>query len=111
MARKAWWSPMFIPRARKRNTKRSSKAGLLACLFLLPAAAQQAPFTLEQVLGAAFPTELTAAPIGGGGVRRLGGGPPPLCPWPALLAVTAQESASTQTDGPITKASHTSLQR
>ncbi|MGD0498877.1 MAG: alpha/beta fold hydrolase [Bryobacteraceae bacterium] len=29
------------------------------------ASAQQAPFTLEQVLGFAFPTELTAAPAGG----------------------------------------------
>jgi dipeptidyl aminopeptidase/acylaminoacyl peptidase len=29
------------------------------------AGAQQAPFTLEQVLGAAFPTELTASPLGG----------------------------------------------
>jgi dipeptidyl aminopeptidase/acylaminoacyl peptidase len=29
------------------------------------ASAQQAPFTLDQVLGSAFPTELTAAPAGG----------------------------------------------
>ncbi|SPE33637.1 Peptidase S9, prolyl oligopeptidase active site domain protein (fragment) [Candidatus Sulfopaludibacter sp. SbA3] len=35
---------------------------LLAAVFC--AAAQQAPFTLDQVLGAAFPSELTAAPSG-----------------------------------------------
>jgi len=29
------------------------------------ASAQQSPFTLEQVLSASFPTELTAAPAGG----------------------------------------------
>ena len=36
-----------------------------ALLVALCAAAQQAPFTIDQVLGAAFPTELTAAPAGG----------------------------------------------
>jgi dipeptidyl aminopeptidase/acylaminoacyl peptidase len=34
-------------------------------LFSLAALAQQAPFTLEQVLSAPFPSELTAAPSGG----------------------------------------------
>src|SRR5271157_1781847 len=37
-------------------------AALAAALALH---AQQAPFTLDQVLGASFPSELTAAPIGG----------------------------------------------
>jgi dipeptidyl aminopeptidase/acylaminoacyl peptidase len=38
---------------------------LPALLFSIAASAQPAPFTLDQVLGAAFPTELTAAPSGG----------------------------------------------
>jgi dipeptidyl aminopeptidase/acylaminoacyl peptidase len=39
---------------------------ILAVLAIaLGASAQQAPFTLDQVLGSAFPTELTAAPAGG----------------------------------------------
>ncbi|HWD00233.1 MAG TPA: prolyl oligopeptidase family serine peptidase [Candidatus Sulfopaludibacter sp.] len=33
--------------------------------WVVCASAQQVPFTLDQVLGAAFPTELTAAPSGG----------------------------------------------
>jgi dipeptidyl aminopeptidase/acylaminoacyl peptidase len=38
---------------------------LSALLFSIAAAAQPAPFTLDQALGAAFPTTLTAAPAGG----------------------------------------------
>jgi hypothetical protein len=38
---------------------------LPALLFSIAASAQPAPFTLDQALGAAFPTELTAAPSGG----------------------------------------------
>ncbi len=38
---------------------------LAALVFAVCAAAQQAPFTLDQVLGAAFPSELTAAPAAG----------------------------------------------
>src|ERR1035438_4087434 len=37
----------------------------LALLLASAACAAQPPFTLDQVLGFAFPTELTAAPIGG----------------------------------------------
>src|ERR1035441_655153 len=37
---------------------------LPALLFSIAAFAQQAPFTLEQALSSAFPTELTAAPGG-----------------------------------------------
>jgi Tol biopolymer transport system component len=36
-----------------------------ALAVVVCAAGQQAPFTLDQVLGAAFPSELTAAPAGG----------------------------------------------
>ncbi len=54
---------MSIRRARRWNTKRFSSAAFLLCaLCARPAEAQ---FTLDQVLGAAFPTELTAAPAGG----------------------------------------------
>ena len=38
---------------------------ILAALLLAGCAAAQPSFTLDQVLGAAFPTELTAAPAGG----------------------------------------------
>src|SRR5438067_10827358 len=40
----------------------------LTLILLAPAplAAQQSPFTIEQVMGAPFPDELTAAPTGGG---------------------------------------------
>ncbi|MBZ5623656.1 MAG: prolyl oligopeptidase family serine peptidase [Acidobacteriia bacterium] len=38
---------------------------LAALAFALGASAQQVPFTLDQVLGFSFPTELTAAPAGG----------------------------------------------
>src|SRR5438094_7916713 len=39
----------------------------LTLILLAPAplAAQQSPFTIEQVMGAPFPDELTAAPTGG----------------------------------------------
>src|SRR5258708_6455062 len=38
---------------------------LAAFVAVLSASAQPAPFTLDQVLGAAIPTQLTAAPRGG----------------------------------------------
>ena len=37
----------------------------LALVFPAPLATQQSPFTIEQVMGAPFPDELTAAPTGG----------------------------------------------
>src|SRR5437867_4505733 len=37
----------------------------LALVFPAPLAAQQSPFTIEQVMGAPFPDELAAAPTGG----------------------------------------------
>src|SRR2546429_9745180 len=57
----------------------------LILLAPAPLAAQQSPFTIEQVMGAPFPDELTAAPTGGAGawvfntrgVRNIWGAAPP----------------------------------
>ncbi len=51
---------MFIPRLHRVG---SVVAAFLCCV--LAAVAQQRPFTLEQVMSSAFPTELLAAPVGG----------------------------------------------
>ncbi len=87
-----------------RPWKRSS-AILLA--VLAPAlAAAPAPFTLEQVLGAAFPTELTAAPAGGKiawvsdarGVRNVMVAEPPEYRARAVTSYTADDG---QDIGPL----------
>lgn len=57
---------MYTQLARKQRSKRCSDAvRFLALLGVAFAAAAQQPFTLDQIMGAPFPSELVAAPSGG----------------------------------------------
>ncbi len=47
------------------SRRRPARLAVIAVATAASALAQKAPFTLEQVLSAAFPTDLTAAPAGG----------------------------------------------
>ncbi len=68
------------------------------------ACAQQAPFTIDQVLGFSFPTELTAAPTGGKvawvsntrGVRNIMIAEPPRYEARAITAYTADDGQELQ---------------
>jgi dipeptidyl aminopeptidase/acylaminoacyl peptidase len=87
--------------------KLSTTSSLLALAALCPVLAQaQAPFTLEQVLGAAFPSDLTAAPAGGRiawvsnarGVRNVMVAEPPEYRARAVTSYTADDG---QEIGPL----------
>ena len=78
---------------------------LLAVLAIaVGASAQQPPFTLDQVLSAAFPTALTAAPAGGKvawvsnakGVRNIMVAEPPAYQARKITAYTADDGREMQ---------------
>jgi len=98
---------MFTPRGTRRKSRRWRTSSALALAVLGAALAHaQAPFTLEQVLGAAFPTELTAAPAGGRiawvsdarGVRNVLAAEPPEYRARVLTSYTADDG---QDIGPL----------
>ena len=75
-----------------------------AFAIALTASAQQPPFTLEQVLSSAFPTELTAAPAGGKvawvsntkGIRNIMVAEPPAYQARKITAYTADDGQEMQ---------------
>src|ERR1019366_7056804 len=77
---------------------------LAAFTLALAASAQAPPFTLEQVLSSAFPTELTAAPAGGKvawvsntkGVRNIMVAEPPAYQARKITAYTADDGQEMQ---------------
>jgi len=80
----------------RRSLGRLWAVGLLA---VAGAAAQSGPFTLEQVMSSPFPTDLTAAPKGGGvawvfdvgGARNLWGAEPPVYKARQITAYTEDD--------------------
>jgi len=83
-----------------------ARLAVIAALAAVSAFAQQPPFTLEQVLSAPFPTDLTAAPAGGKiawvsnarGVRNVMVAEPPEYRGRAVTAYTADDG---QDIGPL----------